>query len=120
MQNKEEKQYMLAEEYTEQGFWPDSVEQSLDDMFNSLEYGDVYEGDYQVWEYPSGKVYEITPDRNVADKYYYSPPSDDLWEPVLTEIGVDKQRVAEAYKKLTSRPKKLSFIQRFKRRLGIG
>lgn len=101
MSDKKQKYYMLAERASGEQYWPDGVDQTLEAIYDSLEYGDVYEGYYQIWEYPSGKIYKIEPDRTVEDKDYYTPPSIELWKPMLTEIGEDKKKVTKAYEKLS-------------------
>ncbi len=111
--------FMLAERVSAEEYWPDEFDETLENIYNSLEYGDVFEDQYQIWEYPSGKIYKIEPDRKVADKYYYTPPHVDLWEPTLIQIGIDKQRVEEAYESLTKRLKKQSFFNQLKKKLGI-
>jgi hypothetical protein len=93
------KNYILAEEYDGQ-FRPTELNDDLDNILNNLEYGDVYEGNYQLWEFPSGAMSRIEPDRKVSDKYYYSTPSKDIWLPILIELAPDKRKVNEAYRQL--------------------
>ena len=83
-------------------YHPEHIIQDLESEFDRLEYGDVLEGEFQVWEYPSGKIYKIEPDRKVPDDKYYSSRSSSLWSPKLTEIEVDKRKVSEAYEQLSN------------------
>ena len=77
-------------------FYPEHIIHNLDSEFSRLEYGDVYEGEYQIWEYPSGKMFQIESDRIVKDNNYWSSPNADLWIPILKQIKVDKKIVNEA------------------------
>jgi hypothetical protein len=98
-------------------FYPEYIVDDLDMLFSDLEYGDVFEGNYQIWEYPSGKINKIESDRKVDDKNYYSTPYTDkgtIWLPKLSLIRTDKDKVADAYDKLKNTPKKKSLLQRVK------
>jgi hypothetical protein len=76
---------------------------AVEDVLWNLEYGDVARGDYQLWQYPSGKVYEIAADRTVVRlDEQYSTPRDDLWLPKLREIKEDRAQVTEAYRRMES------------------
>jgi hypothetical protein len=87
----------------------------LDNHIWGFEYGDVAEAEYQIWEYPSGKIFQVIPDRKVSKNNYYAPPDKGLWLPVLKEIGTDVNRVTEGYKYLSSLPPRKSLIARLKR-----
>lgn len=104
---------LFAYEYKGE-FYAETIIDDLESRLSGLEYGDVYEGEYQIWEYPSGKIFNIEPDRKVDDKYYYYVPyntSGTIWLPKLTLLKTDKERVQEAYKQFSSIPKKQSFAQ---------
>lgn len=96
-------------------FLPEHIIEDLQSNLADLEYGDVFEGEYQIWEYPSGKIYRITADREVQNKNYYSPPNSPLWMPLLEEIGIDRDRVANAYKLLNKPPSHDNFFRRIRR-----
>ncbi|HSX29731.1 MAG TPA: hypothetical protein VLE73_04190 [Candidatus Saccharimonadales bacterium] len=80
---------------------PEEIVGAPEDRFANLEYGDVKEGSYQLWEYPSGKIFNIAPDRELGkDEDYYATPYNNkgsVWLPKLVEVGVDQDRVAKAY-----------------------
>lgn len=86
-------------------FFAERIIDDLDSALSRLEYGDVLEGEYQIWEYPSGKLFNITPDKEVEEKDYYSTPNTNTgvkWLPKLMISSTDKNKVAEAYKRLSS------------------
>ena len=90
--------------HIENAFKPEHIVEDLHNELANLEYGDVADGDYQVWEYPSGKIFQITSDREVDDDNFYSTPytsKGTIWEPQLTEIFTDQAKVHEAYRKLS-------------------
>jgi hypothetical protein len=94
--------YLHCEKYKGK-YKPYELSDNLDDIYSTYEYGDVAEGEYQIWEYPSGKIFQIKPDREVEDKYYYSSPDKIIWWPVLHLLELDVERVTEAYRKLSSK-----------------
>lgn len=83
------------------------AEEFIDDInkvFSGLEYGDVAEGECQIWEYPSGKIFEISPDRKVDAGDYYTTPyttKGTMWLPKLVEVGKDTEKVQRAYTQLS-------------------
>jgi hypothetical protein len=97
--------YILAEKTTK-GFKATEVNESYQELCSGVEYGDIFEGEIQIWEYPTGKIYSVVPDRTVSDKKYYSLPDEDLWEPQLKLTGRDKSRVRDAYILLTTKPRR--------------
>lgn len=104
---------LFAYEYKGE-FYAETIIDDLESRLSGLEYGDVYEGEYQIWEYPSGKIFKIVPDRKVDDKDYCSVPyttKGTLWLPKLTLLKTNKDKVEEAYKRLSNPPKKQSFAQ---------
>lgn len=90
------KTLFFAYKYKEE-FSPEHVIEDLKKDLSNLEYGDVHEENYQVWEYPSGLIFNIRPDREVASKDYYALPSSDLWEPILIKDSLDKEKVKLAH-----------------------
>ena len=114
MTDKIKKQFMLADRISGEKYYPSELESTWEKIYESFEYGDVFEGAYQLWEYPTGKIFKIEPDRKVTDKDYYSSPHSTLWLPKLTLLTTDKMKVTEAYEKLSRPPKNTSFIQKLK------
>ncbi|HEU4913809.1 MAG TPA: hypothetical protein VFT16_00175 [Candidatus Saccharimonadales bacterium] len=96
--------YILAEKTTKD-FKPTEYGSDLYKLCSSLEYGDVLEGEVQIWEYPSGIISTVKPDREVGQKDYYSIPDKDRWLPVLERLDEDKKRVSSAYLLLSSKQK---------------
>jgi hypothetical protein len=95
--------YIFATKDKKGGYKAEEIaptEQIIGDLLSGTEYGDVKEGEIQVWEYPSGKLFAVKPDREVAEQDYYSIASKDLWLPVLEEISEDKAKVRAAYTSL--------------------
>lgn len=85
-------------------FVPEHIIADLEDDLDGLEYGDVAESRYQVWEYPSGKIFAVKSDRVIdrdSSDYYSSPYTSQgtMWLPELVEIRTDKKMVEEAYKR---------------------
>src|SRR5262249_39684189 len=79
---------------------PEEIITNLKEFYSGLEYGDVAEGEYQVWEFPSGTIYDVVPDREVDKQHYYTVPytsSGTVWLPQLKKVGTDSNRVATAY-----------------------
>lgn len=97
-------------------FHPERLIDDWENHLTSIEYGDVVEGQYQIWEYPSGKIYILKADRRLDIKDYYSVPTSGLWKPVLETIKEDKESVDAAYMRLTTDSnKKLSIVDRVKK-----
>lgn len=93
--------YILAEYNSNGTFDPTEINDNIEGLYEGLEYGDVDEGSYQIWEYPSGKIYKIEPDRElpVNENHYITPYSNKgiVWLPKLIEIGLDVDKVSKAY-----------------------
>jgi hypothetical protein len=70
---KNDNQLILASKRVNGDFRADELISDLDDTYAKLEYGDVANGEVQVWEYPSRKVFKLEPDRKVEEKQFYSP-----------------------------------------------
>lgn len=104
VQMTEKRKLIFAGKHSNDQFGPETLVEDLNSFYGGLEYGDVFEGECQIWEYPSGKIYQIEADRQVTDKkLYYSPPADNRWSPVLREIGTDKDKVELAYRQLSGK-----------------
>ncbi|MGH7196944.1 MAG: hypothetical protein ACREGJ_04260 [Candidatus Saccharimonadales bacterium] len=112
-----EKVYIHAERVAKGGgeFQGFEFSGDLEQIIDGYEYGDVAEGNYQIWEYPSGKIFRVEPDREVGEKDYYTVPHTTkgiMWLPRLVEIDENRQMVESEYKRLTSLPVKKSLWQR--------
>lgn len=86
----------------EGAFYPEGIT-TLENLDN-LEYADVRDGQYQLWSWPSGDIYEIAPDREVEPDKEYSVPYDNngtVWLPTLKKIGEDKSKVNDALNQLS-------------------
>lgn len=89
----------------ENEYVPERLIDDWDEEVDGFEYADVVRGEYQVWEYPSGKIYDVVPDRQLGDnEHQYSTPFTSkgiVWLPILKEAGIDTGKVSEAYAQLT-------------------
>lgn len=96
-------QYIFAYKHDGQ-YFAENLVGSLEDELANLEYEDVRSGQYQVWEYPSGKIYDIAPDRilDEGDNEYSLPngASGVVWRPLLNEVATDTDKIEAAYSKL--------------------
>ena len=96
--------YKYNGEYVAETIYPDQ-----EDAIDGLEYFDVANGEYQIWEYPSGKIYSVKSDRELGpDENVYSTSHTNkgtVWLPVLDEIGIDSDKVKQAYESLSSKSK---------------
>lgn len=84
-------------------FYPEHIIKDLQREFDNLEYGDVAEGRYQVWQYPEGVIFDIVPDRELSNDLYYSTPFaslGEIWKPLLWQTKIDKDLVDNAYRSL--------------------
>lgn len=63
--------YILLEKA---GSKPLEMGENLETLCEKLEYGDVKEGEYEVWLYPSGEVHTLEVDRKVDNRYFYLYP----------------------------------------------
>lgn len=88
------------------GYVAESVDINWEETLSSLEYQDVKDGEYQLWEYPSGKIFSIVPDRELdEDQNQYSTPyttKGTIWLPILVEADRNKEKVAAAYQAFKS------------------
>ncbi|HSX00416.1 MAG TPA: hypothetical protein VLH38_05260 [Patescibacteria group bacterium] len=104
--------YLYEGEYV-----PETIYDSYQEALSDTEYDDIKKGKYQIWEYPSGKIFKIEPDREVNKKDFWSAPGESLWMPRLVQVEVDKKKVAEACDRLSNPSKQASFFTRLQRRL---
>jgi hypothetical protein len=76
-----------------------ATEEAKEEMLGNLEYIDVIDNKYQLWEHPSGKIYEIHSDREVIGPDKYSVPrmrDRTVWLPVLVYSNTDEVKVKNA------------------------
>ena len=85
-------------------FIPESLFLSLEDSVSSLKYWALNEEQYQVWEYPSGKIFELAANKQLDDKDDSSFPSPETWQPVFKPVEEDKSRVIELYEAIKANP----------------
>ena len=95
-----EKQYIFADKIGQQSYSGSEVSDSKDELLKGIEYADVAGGMFQLWEYPSGEIYDIIPDRYTLGEDDYTTPSHDTWLPRLVFSCVDKELVASEYNRL--------------------
>ncbi|HSX43439.1 MAG TPA: hypothetical protein VLF59_05125 [Candidatus Saccharimonadales bacterium] len=77
---------------------PETVYDTQEQAFANLEYEDVKRETYQLWEYPHGGIFLISPDREVAKSKEWSLASSGEWAPKLVPVGIDVLKVTEAYR----------------------
>lgn len=98
MSDNEDKKLIFATEYN--GEWhPEHLIENLEDSLDGLEYTDVKNGEYQVWEWPSGDIYALVADREVDPGKEYSTQygnDGENWKVVIKKIETDKKKVNEA------------------------
>lgn len=86
-------------------YGPTDLSESLEKLTEGLEYQDVVDGTYQIWQYPSGKVYSLATDRKLdKSANQYSTPytsKGTVWLPRLDEIDIDTEKVSAAYEALS-------------------
>jgi len=95
-----DQQLIFAAKATDERMYGESLIDDLDIQLWNLEYGDVAAHNYQIWEYPSGKIYNIESDRELSHDDY-STPHEQKWLPTLVEVDVDRLKVKTAFEKLT-------------------
>lgn len=96
------KTYILATKGHDNVFYPSDIGRDLSSYAENLEYADVAVGNYQLWEYPSGRLFLIVPDRKVDEKDQYATPFNRrgaVWLPQLNELGIDEAKVSDAFAK---------------------
>ena len=111
---------IFASKRKDGSFQPEEVIVDLEIFFAGLEYGDVTEGECQIWKYPNGNILQITSDRIVLEDNYYSTPyttKGTVWLPKLVKKEVDQKKVMDAYSDLMSTPEHVSFLRRFLQKL---
>jgi hypothetical protein len=98
---KQEQTLIFASRQPNNGSEPEQIVGDLVSLYSSLEYGDVAERCCQIWEYPSGKILAVVPDRKVDKRHYHTVPyttPGTAWLPRLQPVDVDKEKVETAYK----------------------
>lgn len=95
------KSYIQADKLKDGSFYATEVFNNLEDHSNHWEYGDVHDGEYQIWEYPSGKIFSVRVDREVIESQHWSLPHPERWQPILELIETDSKRVRSAYDRLS-------------------
>jgi hypothetical protein len=99
-------------------YYAEKIIEDIERFYDGLEYGDVSKGEYQIWEYPSGRIFRIDPDREVDEKNYYSvryTTKGTIWLPKLRLVKTDKQRVEEIFSFLSiTHSKKRSLLERLR------
>lgn len=101
---KNEKGWIFASRQGNE-FVPGEVISDLETFYAGLEYGDVIRGEYQLWEYPKGRIFDIVSDRELEDDNDYATPYGHkgiVWLPRLVQIGENKDKVAQAYASLSN------------------
>lgn len=96
------KKYLFADKTKNNSYLASEIFTELNNKLWDLEYGDVIAGQYQIWEYPSGKVFDIESDRNNLRSDDYSTPDPEHWLPRLKLVAVDKGLVNSSYEHLAS------------------
>ena len=92
--------YIQADKNIDGSYSPTEISANLSLLLESYEYGDVAEGNFQVWEYLSGDIYQIEVDRTLNEAQYYTTSwtTDGVkWKPVLRNISNDQDKVKQAY-----------------------
>ena len=93
--------YILADRADDgQYYGSEILESDPQDFLAEFEYGDVVNNMFQIWEYPSGVIYQLKPDRKVDDKHYFSTPYSSrgtIWEPLMIQIAIEKDKVDKAF-----------------------
>lgn len=95
--------YILATKDKNGMYRPEEIIGDLNDYLSGVEYGDAKEGEIQLWEYPSGKIFIVQPDRNIEGTDYYATPyrnGEMVWRPELILAKENKEMVIEAFEKL--------------------
>jgi hypothetical protein len=95
------KMYIFADRVQDGEYYGSELDSSLDTVLDGLEYGDVATKQFQVWEYPSGKIYDIVPDRYALSEDNYSVSDPDVWLPKLEYRRTDEELIFREYKRLT-------------------
>jgi hypothetical protein len=98
------KKLLFASKRRDGSFKAEEIVTDLDRLFSTLEYGDVYEGECQIWEYPSGKIFSLVVDKEMPEQEYYSTPGE--WHPKLLEITVNRELVARSHQELSVKHQK--------------
>jgi hypothetical protein len=103
------KVFISADKLQDNLHHPSEWSGSVYDLLSGTEYVDVLEGEVQIWEYPSGNIYDVKPDRTVPEKDHYST-SGAHWQPKIILATTDARRVENAYIQLTSPEQRTALI----------
>ena len=102
MKNEDEKWVFAVKHESE--FYPERMDGEKDHILDNLEYADMKDGEYQLWHWPSGDIYDVVPDREVEARKEYSVPYDNtgvVWIPVLEKKGNNLDAVKDAVNRFT-------------------
>ncbi len=112
------KQYIQADKNKTGGYNATEVSEKLNKLLSRYEYGDVRNEEFQIWEYPSGKIHQVVAKQftkmNPDD---YSSPNPDMWVPELKYIKTDEDTVNSGYRLLNTHLEKRGFLRRIFRGL---
>lgn len=88
--------YLLADKNNDGTFSATEFHSNKTALLEGLEYSDVLNGEFQIWEYPSGNIYDVRPDREITDNNY-SVAGSDKWLTVLRYNSMNPELVHEGY-----------------------
>lgn len=91
-------------------FVPESLFGSLQESTETLEYCDLQQENYEVWEYPSGKIYSIQADRDLGEQSKPLMPGEDSWLPIFKIKETDIELVSRLYEAIKANPKMLKRV----------
>ncbi len=114
-----EKVYILTEKGSTQEYCPVEISTDSNVLLEGLEYGDISEDTFQLWEYPSGKIFSVGTDRKVAESLYYSTSKTKNgvnWLPTLSLLYEDEAKVRDAKRELDKAPSKIPIMSRLFRK----
>lgn len=91
-------------------FYPETLYGSLNECTDGIEYVDVVREDYQIWEYPSGKIFSVKSNKKLKGSDEFKVPGKDSWQPVYKLLKTDEKLVSELYEKIKEHPRILKRI----------
>lgn len=99
-----EKIYIQADRVADGSYAATEASCDFNDLLSNYEYGDVIAAEYQMWEYPSGKKYEVIAKTftDHIDTDDFSTPNRRRWIPVINYIETDQEQVRVGYERLRS------------------
>jgi hypothetical protein len=98
--------YLYKGEYV-----PEMIVENLEGHYDGFEYVDVKNDKYQLWEYPSGIIYRLQPDREMPDNNVWSLPSAG-WKVTKTKISVNKDKINSTYVAFSSKQPRKSWLSK--------